>query len=142
MPGITFSTFSEALYICILLISPCATFQTANADSYELLDGAQYSQCPPGYKVPQDECLAAVNAVTSDWTTISNRNNLSLEDWDYTPCGCFIHGGTIIDYNTNCNNAQKDSISELVCKVPVRFLTALQPKCLSHFGHIAHMTTI
>lgn len=52
-----------------------------------LLPGDQYTECPPGQEVSQQNCLAAANEVTADMTTIANRDELLVEDWS---CECLI----------------------------------------------------
>ena len=82
---------------------------------YVLLPGASYSQCPTGRDVPQADCLAAANELTSSRTTIVNRGSLMVHDWNFTPCGCFVWANQMLDYDTNCANAVNSASSELVC---------------------------
>jgi len=74
-------------------------------------------QCPLGYDVPQDECLAAGQTLLG-----TNTGSLSIFDWTWLPCGCFIYKGGDMKYDYNCNNAEKHQYSQLVCKVQVRLL--------------------
>ena len=72
-------------------------------------------QCPTGRDVPQADCLAAANELTSSRTTIVNRGSLMVHDWNFTPCGCFVWANQMLDYDTNCANAVNSASAELVC---------------------------
>lgn len=61
----------------------------------------RYTQCPSGREVPQGDCLAAANVVTEGWTNIKNRDELLIDDWNFTPCGCFVYNNQMIDYDAN-----------------------------------------
>ena len=67
--------------------------------------------------MPEEECLAAANAITSD-LPISNRNSLLVNDWSGLPCGCFVWSNQVIDYDPNCLNAGPQASAQLVCRHP------------------------
>ena len=83
-----------------------------------LYSAADISQCPEGQEVPQDQCLAAANALTEVWTTVANRGDLLVNDWSGLPCGCFIYNSQMIDYDSNCANAFPSGSAQLVCRHP------------------------
>lgn len=60
-----------------------------------LYSASELSSCPEGQEVDQESCLSAANALTAGWTTISNRNNLLVNDWGGLPCGCFIYNNQV-----------------------------------------------
>ena len=60
-----------------------------------LYPASELSSCPEGQEVGQDSCLAAANALTSGWNTISNRDSLLVNDWGGLPCGCFIYNNQV-----------------------------------------------
>ena len=73
-----------------------------------LYPGADYSECPQGQEVPQDECLAAANALTAGIPTISNRDNLLVNDWGGLPCGTTLIVIYMMSSSFSC--ADSDSI--------------------------------
>lgn len=90
----------------------------ADAEDYTFYPGAESAACPVGQEVPQQDCLAAANALTPGLTTITNRNDLLINDWGGLPCGCFIWSNQLIDYDPNCANAGPHPSAELVCRHP------------------------
>lgn len=90
---------------------------------YILLDGTDFGECPDGTEVSQADCLAAGNALSqSQKISDSDRDNLSVGTWDFTPCGCFIWGWgdseAHIDYKTCGTGVKTTSQAQLVCKRP------------------------
>lgn len=130
-------------------MKPTTAPTSSGSPSYVLISGATNDSCPSGRDVPQEDCLAAANELTQDWTTISNRDDLLINDWSGLPCkyslsicdcisdqrehfsptprahagGCFIYNNAMIDYDGNCGNAGPHSNTQLVC-LEVRFVRA------------------
>lgn len=62
-------------------VTPAPT-ATPGDVGYVLLSGATEASCPPGREVPQEDCLAAANGLTASMTTITNRDELYVNDWN------------------------------------------------------------
>jgi cullin-associated NEDD8-dissociated protein 1 len=109
---------ASAELVCLSETAISRQRKLVDSGSYMLYPGADYSECPQGQEVPQDECLAAANALTAGIPTISNRDNLLVNDWGGLPCGCFIWNNDKIDYDFNCANMGPHAMTELVCRHP------------------------
>ena len=107
---------------------------------YELLSGSIYTQCPSGREVPQGDCLAAANVVTEGWTNYKNRDELLIDDWNFTPCGCFVYNNQMIDYDANCGNSINSAASQLVCKKV--FLVSFYFEFEKHFNRALNKTLV
>jgi len=50
-------------------------------------------KCPDDTEVPSEECLLALQSLTIGFDNITARDHLKVEDYSYTPCGCFLQNG-------------------------------------------------
>jgi hypothetical protein len=90
------------------------------AFKYVLMDAGDGGECPVGTDVAQDDCLAVSHAVGAH---LDPEDWLDVDDWDYTPCGCFLYQTSKrlkVDYDLGqVGGCKSHSQAQLVCRKPV-----------------------
>mmetsp|Transcript_2075 Transcript_2075/g.2222 ORF Transcript_2075/g.2222 Transcript_2075/m.2222 type:complete len:402 (-) Transcript_2075:259-1464(-) len=84
------------------------------------------SECPEGASVPQDNCWEAALLLIENSDYFQSRPSydssiLSVHDWNYTPCGCFLYDlyeYFHINFDTSTTGCFADNRSYSICTVP------------------------
>ena len=73
---------------------------------YQLRADLQGPKCPDGLDVPESECLKAALQVGAQYNP---QSQLNVDDWDHTPCGCFLWGA---QYSVRFDRGRLDDCKE------------------------------
>jgi len=94
-----------------------------------LWSAGSVSECPEGASVPQEDCWAAAHFLVknSDYfqPRVSESSSLEVNDWNYTPCGCFLweYGGGsnrfFTNFDTSTTGCRADYRGHQICTVPM-----------------------
>jgi len=117
--------------------APSSTPSSPPPAEYEFLPINSAAQCPVGLEVPQDECKGAFESLWGDGATFVGQNNkeysnyhggsgviLNVNDWDYTPCGCFMWLNDTANFAStlfstrvsDCKISITNKHSQVICK--------------------------